>query len=117
MTIRINLFKNTTFLLISSIFLQSFSFLSIKFSTMNEGLTTFLLLALAFVFFGSRVVVWQILLKSLALSKVYPFTSLVQILILIYSAIFFNESITANNIFGVLIMISGVFYMSKGTKS
>ena len=109
--------KKIPLLLVISIFLQSFSFLSIKYSTLNEGISTLLLLTLAFIFFGSRVVVWQILLKSLELSKVYPFTSLVQILILMYSAILFNEDITANNIFGVFIMISGVFYMSKGSKS
>ena len=104
---------HTFFLLISSIFLQSFSFLSIKFSTMGEGFYIIALLALAFLFLGVRAIVWQILLKTVELSKIYPYASLVQVLILIYSVAIFHENVTASNIIGLLIMLSGIYYMSN----
>lgn len=100
-------------LLISSIFLQSFSFLSIKFSTMQENIYALILLVLAFFFLGSRAIVWQMLLKHTELSKIYPFASLVQVLILIYSVVIFNENVTINNIIGLLIMLSGIYYISR----
>ena len=106
------IFSNTPFLLISSIFLQSFSFLSIKFSTLQDGIYVYLLLGLAFFFLGLRSIVWQILLKCNELSKVYPFASLVQVLILVYAIVFFNENVTINNIKGLFIMISGVYFMT-----
>ena len=105
--------SNTFLLLITSIFLQSFSSLSIKFSTIQENFYAFLLLCLAFIFLGTRALVWQMLLQHIELSKIYPFTALVQILILIYSVSIFNESISPNNIIGLTIMLSGIYYMSK----
>ena len=105
--------NNTTFLLVSSVFLQSFSFLSIKFSTMQEELYTLILLVLAFFFLGARAIVWQMLLKHIELSKIYPFASLVQVLILIYSVMIFNENVTITNLIGFIIMLSGIYYMSR----
>ena len=61
-------FNNTLLLLISSIFLQSFSFLSIKFSTIQESFYALILLVVAFFFLVARAIVWQILLKSVELS-------------------------------------------------
>lgn len=100
-------------LLVLSIFLQSFSFLSIKFSTMQEGISALMLLILAFFFLLARAIIWQILLKTVELSKVYPFASLVQVLILIYAVLFFHESITIYNVVGLVIMLSGISYMSQ----
>ena len=114
MTIIRSKFQNkTVLLLISSIFIQSFSFLSIKFSTMEEGYFAIALLVLSFTFSMVRAVVWQMLLKTIELSKVYPYASLVQILILIYSVILFHENVTINNVIGLLIMLSGIYYMSR----
>ena len=110
---KFNILDNTLFLLISSIFLQSFSFLSIKLSTMQEGFYLIALLFIAFFFLGARAIVWQILLKTIELSKIYPFASLVQILILIYSVVFFHEHINIYNIVGLIIMLSGIYYMSR----
>ena len=109
---KISILHNTSFLLISSIFLQSFSFLSIKFSTLQDGVYVYLLLCLAFFFLGMRSIVWQILLKYNELSRIYPFASLVQVLILVYAVLFFHESVTVNNIKGLFIMLSGVYFMS-----
>ncbi len=105
--------SNALFLLISSIFLQSFSFLSIKLSTLYDGVYIIVFLVLAFLFLGTRAIVWQILLKSVELSKIYPYASLVQVLILIYAVVFFHEPVTVYNITGLVIMLSGISYMSR----
>ncbi|NOR59007.1 MAG: EamA family transporter [Sulfurimonas sp.] len=99
----------TYFLIALSVFLQSFSFLSIKLSTMNEEYIMIMLIALAFIFIIMRAFIWQILLKSVELSKVYPYTSLVQILILMYAVLFFNERLTVYNVIGLFIMLLGVY--------
>ena len=104
---------NSITLLVFSIFLQSFSFLSIKYATLNEGFYTVALVAIAFLFIASRAIVWQILLKYVELSIVYPYASLVQVLILSYSVILFGETITIYNLLGLAMMLSGIYYMSK----
>jgi multidrug transporter EmrE-like cation transporter len=105
---------NTNFilLLLTAIFLQSFSFLSIKISTLQEGQKIYLFLILAFIFMGFRAIIWQLLLKRSDLSIVYPFASLVQILILIYAVLFFNENVTVYNIIGLGLMLGGIYYLT-----
>ena len=105
--------SNFIVLLVISIFLQSFSFLSIKISTYKEGINLYMFLVLAFVFMGFRAVVWQFLLKISDLSIVYPVASLVQILIIIYAVLFFNENITVYNVIGMCIMLIGIYFLAK----
>ena len=108
---------NSLALLILSIFLQSFSFLFIKMSTMQNDLKIHLFLLLAFVFMGLRAIVWQFLLKLRELSFVYPFASLVQIIILIYAVVLFKETVTIYNVIGLFIMLVGIFYISKAREN
>jgi drug/metabolite transporter (DMT)-like permease len=100
-------------LLTASIFLQSFSLLCIKLSTLQSGHLSLALLLLAIVFIGLRSTVWQYLLKITELSRIYPYASLVQVLILLYAVILFKEPVTASNIIGLGMMLSGIFYMSR----
>ena len=100
-------------LLVTTIFLQSFSFLSIKYSTLQTGIASVLLLILAFGFLGSRAILWQHLLKRSDLSLVYPFAALVQVLIIIYAFVLFNEPISLNNILGLFVMLTGIYFMSR----
>ena len=74
-------------------------------------------LSFAFVFFGIRAYLWQLLLKVTPLSKIYPFASLVQVLILLYAVCLFNEDVTLNQIIGLSIMISGLFVIFYDAKS
>ncbi len=83
-------------------------------STLTSGFDIYLLLILAFLFMGFRAIVWQDLLKLKDLSIVYPFASLVQILILIYAVLFFDEKISMYNVLGLGIMIGGIFYLTTG---
>ena len=105
--------KKSFFLLVASIFLQSFSILSIKISTLQTGLLAFVLLVVAFGFIGLRTIFWQYLLESEDLSRVYPYASFVQVLILLYAAILFKEPVTLFNIIGLIMMLGGIFYMSR----
>ena len=67
----------------------------------------------AFFFMALRAWVWQLLLKRSELSKVYPYSSLVQGLILVYAVVFFKESFSFYNLTGMIIMISGLVYLSR----
>lgn len=109
----LRIIKKPYFFLVASIFLQSFSLLSIKVSTLQTGLLAFVLLVVAFGFIGLRTIFWQFLLESEDLSRVYPYASFVQVLILLYAAILFNEPVTLFNITGLLMMLGGIFYMSR----
>jgi len=99
--------------LLLTIFLQSFSFLSIKYSTVQTGIYSLSFLAIAFGFLALRAVLWQYLLKIADLSHVYPFAALVQPLILVYAIVLFNETVTPTNIAGLLVMLAGVHFMSR----
>ena len=105
--------NNSLILLTFTIFLQSFSLLSIKYSTLNSGLTAIALLLMAFLFMFMRAILWQYTLRLNELSRVYPFASLVQVLILIYAVVLFKEVITINNVIGFLVMLTGIFFMSR----
>lgn len=60
-----------------------------------------------------RSIVWQLILKRIDLSKVYPINSIVPVLILVVGATVFNETITLNNILGAIVLVSGVFILVK----
>ena len=105
--------QNPVLLLVVTIFLQSFSLLSVKYSTLGSGFSSFVLLIVAFGFIGFRALLWQYLLTRVELSRVYPFASLVQVLIFVYAVVLFNEVITTNNIVGLLLMLAGVVFMSR----
>lgn len=95
-------------LLALSIVLQSGSFLSIKLATLAGEWPMVMLIGLAFTFLGARAYVWQRLLKTKPLSLVYPFASLVQVLLLLYAVIFFGEHIQAHQLLGFLFMLAGL---------
>ena len=100
-------------LLAATIFIQSFSFLSLKISTLDSSLWSTAFLIAAFLFMGLRAVLWQKLLHQADLSLVYPFMSLVQVLILAYAVLLFKESIAVNHVVGLLLMLFGSFVMSR----
>lgn len=47
------------------------------------------------------------------LSKIYPFTILSLVLVVIFSVIFFKESLSLYLIFGILLIITGIFLISR----
>jgi len=96
-----------------TIFLQSFSILSIKFSTLYIDYIAVIFLVLAFVFMVARSFLWQIVLRNNSLSTVYPYTSLVQLLVYFYAVIIFDEVVNFNNILGLTTVFIGIFFLSK----
>jgi drug/metabolite transporter (DMT)-like permease len=100
-------------LLLLSVLLQSFSFLCIKYASMETGVAMLALLALACFFLVSRAVVWQKVLGLVELSSVYPYNALVQIPIFLFAVFLFGETIRPHHVAGFLIMLGGLFLLSR----
>lgn len=113
MAVNSKLGRNALRLLAATIIIQSFSFLSIKLSTLQHDILTVGFLLLAFGFMGLRAVLWQKLLHHADLSLVFPFTSLAQVLILLYSVTLFNEAVAPGHLVGLALMLVGAFIMSS----
>ncbi len=96
------------FALALTVLLQSLSFLTLKYASMESGPMTAVLLAIALLFMLSRAVVWQKLLVGNEVSMLYPFAALVQVVILVYAVALFGESITPGNVAGLLLMLLGL---------
>lgn len=99
-------------LVFSGILFQSFSFLAIKYASIYE-VYSFILLGLSFCFIVLRAYIWQIVLKYNELSRVYPFNSLVQVFILMYAVILFDETVSILHLIGLAMMIIGVILLGK----
>jgi len=68
---------------------------------------------ISMVFFVLRSVLWQIVLLKNPISKYYPMLSLNYILLLILGYYIFDEKISMYNIIGTVLIIFGVFQMSR----
>lgn len=58
--------------------------------------------------YGISTLLWVYALKSLPLSKVYPFTFLTFSLVLVFSHLLFDERLSFVNITGVVLIVIGV---------
>lgn len=67
---------------------------------------------LSLVFLVLQAVIWQQALIHYPLSYAYPFISLVNFVILFFSAILFDEQVTENNILGLIIISLGILILS-----
>lgn len=98
--------------IVLTILLQSLSSLSMKYASIYDSLKL-IFLGAAFALMVTRAYTWQRVLKHNELSRVYPFNSLVQVLILVYAALLFGEEITLWHIFGLILMMCGVILLGK----
>jgi drug/metabolite transporter (DMT)-like permease len=57
---------------------------------------------------------WMVAMTKVELSYAYPFIGLVFVLILISSSVLFHEAITLTKVIGVLLVIAGIFVVSRG---
>ena len=97
-------------LLSLSLVLQSLSSVFIKYAGQFETLSP------EFIFYyviavgclGVFAIMWQFLLELIPLTTAYLRKGILYILILIWSVILFNESVTINNIIGSIIIIAGI---------
>lgn len=60
-----------------------------------------------------QAIVWQLALIRYPLSYAYPFVSLVNFVILIFSAILFQEQITAYNVLGLTFISFGILILAR----
>jgi drug/metabolite transporter (DMT)-like permease len=60
-----------------------------------------------------QAIFWQIALKKYPLSYAYVFTSFIYPIILVMSYFIFGEAITLNNIIGSIIIIIGIFFITR----
>lgn len=110
----LNYFLITLFLIITA-FLQ----LAFKTLAMGPGGTDILALVQDPLFYvcGTLLIlqssVWLMVLRSMPLSKAYPFTSLTVVIMLINASLFFGESITLGNILGSILIILGIIVIAS----
>jgi len=97
----------------ATMFMQSFSFLFVKFSTMVNGFQAFILYCIGLAFVVLRTIPWQYALKYSKLSRIYPYMSLVQILILAYAFFFFGEEIRLYHLLGIALMLTGIMVLGR----
>ena len=57
---------------------------------------------------------WMIVMTKFEISYAYPFTILGLIFVTVFSVLFFGESINIYKVFGILLIVSGIFVISKG---
>lgn len=60
-----------------------------------------------------QALIWQQVLKHCDISLAYPFQSLTMFVILIFSYVFFHESISGFNILGICIILIGILLLSQ----
>ena len=66
-----------------------------------------------FACFGLSSVFWLVILSRLELSLVYPMVSVAYVLVAIASLIFFKENVTLMRWLGIMVIIFGVFLISR----
>jgi len=59
-------------------------------------------------------VCWMAAMTKLELSFAYPFMSLSFVLVFIFSALIFHESITTPKVLGMLLIIAGIVVIGRG---
>ena len=97
-------------LLSLSLVLQSLSSVFIKypgqFETLSPEFIFYYVIAVGCL--GVFAIMWQFLLELIPLTTAYLRKGILYILILIWSVILFNETVTINNIIGSIIIIAGI---------
>jgi len=63
--------------------------------------------------YGMATLIWLYVLSKNDISSVYPLFALSYFFVMILSAVFFNERVHSSNIFGVLIIIVGVYICTR----
>jgi multidrug transporter EmrE-like cation transporter len=106
-------------LIIFSILLQAGSGICGKYAAMTVKeaspilTVTNIFYLFSLVFLVIQAIIWQQALVHYPLSYAYPFLSLVNFVILIFSAILFHEQITTYNVIGLIIISLGILVLSR----
>lgn len=62
---------------------------------------------------GVQAIVWQQALKKYELSKIYPFMSMVLIIVSIFAFYIFDENIDLKKICGIALICIGCFFLGR----
>lgn len=106
-------------LIIFSVLLQAGSGICGKYAAMTVQETspfitvTNIFYLFSLIFLVLQALVWQQALVHYPLSYAYPFLSLVNFVVLISSAILFQEQITAYNFVGLILITFGILILSR----
>ena len=99
---------------ILAFFIYALSMLFSKYASMQEDMLIFCILyGISLVFMGIYAICWQMILKHVSLSKVYPFKSLTILFSMLFGYILFKESITINMFIGMALIIIGVYLIGS----
>jgi len=71
------------------------------------------LVFIGLIFFGLSSIFWLVVLSRLELSLVYPMVSVAYVLVTFASWLFFNENVNLVRCSGILVIILGVFLISR----
>lgn len=71
------------------------------------------LVFIGLIFFGLSSIFWLVVLSRLELSLVYPMVSVAYVLVTLASWLFFNENVNLVRCSGILVIILGVFLISR----
>jgi len=77
----------------------------------NMLLDPFIILAMIFTFLAGLI--WMMAMTKVELSYAYPFTSLGFILVLVFSAYFFQENMTNEKILGSILIMIGIIISGR----
>lgn len=113
---------SSTLLFIANIFILVAGQVAFKFATRSipEGETNPLRLLLnpiilaALSLYGVGALLWILVLKRFPLSVAYPVLSITYIFVMIAAALFFQEQITIQKVAGAVIIMIGIFVLSRG---
>jgi len=108
----------TGFLVLVNILLQSASIILVRYAaneTQDESivqlfLNVFYILAIGCLFL--RAIVWQIILKFIELSKVYPMMSWVQVVVFVYGVLILGEQVYVTHVMGLSLMMLGSMFLA-----
>jgi multidrug transporter EmrE-like cation transporter len=106
-------------LIIFSVLLQAASGICGKYAAMTAKNASLFVTAtngfyiLSLIFLVLQAIAWQLSLVHYPLSYAYPFTSLVNFVILIFSAFLFQENITLYNVVGLILISFGILILSQ----
>jgi drug/metabolite transporter (DMT)-like permease len=95
----------------ASVFLKIGAISMQQFGVVEIMTNVFYILSIGLLFL--KAIVWQLSLKKYDLNYVYLFTSCYYPLLLFISYLVFDEVITIGNIFGTLLIIGGIVYLTR----
>lgn len=102
--------RNLYLMALAAIFCESFSSVFLKLAGQQEWLSTsyFFYYICAIGVMGIYAVAWQLILEKLPLTTAYLRKGVTYVLIFVWAAVIFHETITIQQIIGIIIIIAGM---------